>query len=157
MLNILVFKTGEICFGIETIYVKSIKENLTLTDSGHCPDFAKGVVAFEGRKVFVIDVSAKNAEKHCWVDFIVVSCEGSELVVPVDEVIEIFHIFGKDIMPIPAFAEKKISRNIFKGVVRIEDRLILMLDMDKLFNLISVQISANINRKNKKAAKESMI
>ena len=57
--NILVFKIGAVCFGLETAQVKAIVKDIALTDDKNYPDFANGVVEYEGQKIFVVDFGEK--------------------------------------------------------------------------------------------------
>ena len=139
MVNILVMKIGAECFGIETSYVKAVTKNLIWADHEHCPDFASGVVEYEGRKVFVIDLGMK-AERRSWSDFIVVSCKDGEFVMPINEVVDMFQVSEKDIMPIPVFAEKNMSKNFFKGVFSRGNTLVLLLDVGKLLSMKDVLV-----------------
>lgn len=135
MVNVLVFKRGEVWFGIETYWIKAVTKDLTWINNEQCPDFANGVVEYEGRKVFAIDLekkfSCRTNVSLTGVEFIMVSYKGREFAMSVDEVIDIFQVSKKDIMPIPAFAEKNMSKNFFKGVLSINDTLVLLLDVSK--------------------------
>ncbi len=182
MENILVFKIGVTCFGIETAYVKSITKNLGWINDEPFPSFADGNVDYDGRKVLVIDLGRKFVHKtnvalkgtsdsevlpespltpfnkrglcdshllgewggeavrnekaaECHqMKFIVVSFKNDEFVIPIDEIVDIFQVSEKDILSIPAFAVRHISKNIFKGVFTIGDKLVLILDVGKLLN-----------------------
>ena len=57
--NILVFKIGAACFGLETAQVKAVVKDIALTDDKNYPDFANGVVEYEGQKIFVVDFGEK--------------------------------------------------------------------------------------------------
>ncbi|MBI2469927.1 MAG: chemotaxis protein CheW [Planctomycetes bacterium] len=65
-------------------------------------------------------------------EFIVVSFEGHGFVIPIDEVGDIVQVSEKDILPIPVFAVRHMSKNFFKGVFAIGDKLALILDIGKL-------------------------
>jgi len=58
-----VFKIGANCFGIETAYVKSITKNLGWISDEPFPDFASGLVEYNGRKMLVIDLEKKFIHK----------------------------------------------------------------------------------------------
>ena len=171
MENILVFKIGATCFGIETAYVKSIAKNLEWISDEPFPDFASGLVEYNGRRVLVIDLEKKflmktekpfvntlenenppqssffkgglmginvfpdkRINKCRETEFIVVSLEDNEFVIPIDEVVDIFQIPEKDILSIPAFAVRHMPKDFFKGVFsNVDDKLILLLDIRKLF------------------------
>ena len=180
--NILVFKIGVTCFGIETAYVKSITKNLGWINDEPFLDFADGHVDYDGRKVSVIDLEKKFIYKtnvalkgtsgsgvllespqtpfdkgglcdsHLFgkwgeeevrdektdechqIEFIVVSFKNEEFVIPIDEIVDIFQVSEKDILSIPAFVVRHISKNIFKGVFAIGNKLVLILDAGNLLS-----------------------
>jgi chemotaxis signal transduction protein len=169
MINILVFKIMGACFGIETMYVKVVTKNLKRVNSEHYPDFADGVLEYNVRKVFVINMekmffhkanmslrdskeyenqippflkegqwkfpfSGEKIKKCQEVDFIVVSFKVGEFVMPIDEMLDTFQVSEKDILSIPAFAVRHMSKDFFKGVFAIGDKLVLILDVSKLLN-----------------------
>ena len=125
MVNILVFKMGVNCFGIETAHVKSITKNSELVKDKPFPGFADGLVGCDGRKVF----SDKRVNKCREAEFIVASFEGAEFVIPIDEIIDIVPVAEKDISPIPAFALRYMAKNLFRGVFAVGDKLVLILDV----------------------------
>ena len=128
--NILVFKIGINCFGIETAHVKSITKNSERVKDKPFPGFADGLVDHDGRKVF----SDKRVNKCCETEFIVASFEGGEFVIPIDEIIDIFPVGEKDILPIPAFAVRHMAKNFFQGVFDVGEKLVLILDVRKLLH-----------------------
>ena len=130
MVNILVFKIGVTCFGIETAYVKSITKNLEWINDEPFLNFADGHVDYDGRKVFLDNRVNKCRET----EFIVASFEGDEFVIPIDEIIDIFPVAEKDILPIPAFAVRCMAKNFFQGVFAVGEKLVLILDVGGLLN-----------------------
>ena len=133
------FKIGANCFGIETAYVKSVIKNLEWVNSGSFREFADGFVEYNGRKVFVVNLERKfllksDKNKCCQTEFIVVSLEGDEFVMPIDEIIDIFPVAEKDILPIPAFALRYMPKNFFQGVFAVDEKLVLILDVSKLLH-----------------------
>ncbi len=120
----MVFRVEEAYFGLETSYVRAITKNITWTDNG--------AVEYKGQKICVVDFLEKRAEKCREADFVVVSCKGRECVIPVDEVMDIFQVVEKDIVPIPSFAAKAMSRNFYSGVFLLNNIMILLLDVGKL-------------------------
>lgn len=124
------FKIGVNCFGIETAHVKSITKNSERVKDKPFPVFADGLVGYDGRKVF----SDKRINKCRETEFIIASFEGNEFVIPIDEIVDIFQILEKDIMPIPAFAVRHMAKNFFQGVFAVGEKLVLILDVSKLLH-----------------------
>ena len=126
MVNILVFKIGVNCFGIETVHVKSITKNAERVKDKPFPCFADNLVDY----VF----PDKRINKCRETEFIVASFEGDEFVIPIDEIIDIFPVAEKDILPIPAFAVRCMAKNFFQGVFAVGDKLVLIVDVGGLLN-----------------------
>lgn len=121
MANILVFKTGDTCSGIDTSYVRVITKN---------PEWAGNtVVEYDGQKAHVINPFHKREETFHGADFIVVSCKGRNFVMPIGEVVDIYQVMEKDISPIPLLVKKTIPKNLFQGVFCVNDTLVLLLDV----------------------------
>lgn len=57
------FKIGAACFGLEIAQVKAVVKDIALTDDKNYPDFANGVVEYEGQKIFVVDFGEKLFQK----------------------------------------------------------------------------------------------
>ena len=126
MVNILVFKIGVNCFGIETAQVKSITKNAERVKDKLFPSFADGLVDYV--------LPDKRIDKCRETEFIVASFEGDEFVIPIDEIIDIFPVAEKDILPIPAFAVRCMAKNFFQGVFAVGEKLVLILDVGGLLN-----------------------
>ncbi len=124
------FKIGVNCFGIETAHVKSITKNSDRVKDKPFPGFADGLAGYDGRKVF----SDKRVNKCRGTEFIIASFEGDEFVIPIDEIIDIFPVAEKDILPIPAFAVRHMAKNFFQGVFAVGEKLVLILDVGGLLN-----------------------
>ena len=131
MVNILVFEIGKVCFGIETMYVKTVIKHPEWINTEHFPNSTGGIVEYNGQKMVVLNFSDQKLDKNLWNDFIVVSFENSEYILPTEETIDIFQISEKDIAPIPLYVERNLSKNLFKGVFPVDDKLILILDVSK--------------------------
>ena len=126
MVNILVFKIGVNCFGIETAHVKSITKNSERVKDKPFPGFADGLVDYV--------LPDKRIDKCRETEFIVASFDGDEFVIPIDEIIDIFPVAEKDILPIPAFAVRCMAKNFFQGVFAVGEKLVLILDVGGLLN-----------------------
>ncbi len=124
MANILVFKTGDTCSGIDASYVRVITKN---------PEWAgNAVVEYDGRKAHVINPFHKKEETFRNADFVVVSCKDRIFVMPIDEVVDIYQVMEKDISPIPLLVKRTITKNLFQGVFCVNDALVLLLDANTL-------------------------
>ncbi len=142
----LLFRIGATCFGIETTYVKSVAKNLGWVNDKPVPDFADGLVSCGGRTIGVIDLKkqfstkdevreiAEYTDRLQEMECIIVSFGGNEFAIPIDETVDIFQVLEKDIASVPLYAEKGMSKKLFKGVSAIGDKLVLVLDVSRFLN-----------------------
>ena len=137
MINVLVFKTDGFYFGIDTTYVRSVSKNLTVFNDAFSSGTPGRFVEIDGRKTPVVDFLNAGAEKNWLTHSIMVSFSDNEWVIPIDEVIDIFQVAEKDILHIPIFVEKHLSRQLFLGVFNMKDTLILMLDVNRFFSRVN--------------------
>ncbi|HHT9110405.1 MAG TPA: chemotaxis protein CheW [Candidatus Brocadiaceae bacterium] len=144
MINVLVFKTNGFYFGIDTAYVLSVSKNPTVVNDAFSSVPSDRFVEIDGRKTPVVDFLNAGAEKNWLTHFIMVSFSDNEWVIPIDEVIDIFQVAEKDILHIPVFVEKHLSRQLFLGVFSMKDTLILMLDVNRVFSCVNIlQVKTN--------------
>ncbi|MFO0793075.1 MAG: chemotaxis protein CheW [Candidatus Brocadiaceae bacterium] len=134
MINVLVFKINGFYFGIDTTYARSVSKNLTVVNDAFSSGPSDRFVEIDGRKTPVVDFLNTGMEKNWWTHFIMVSFSDNEWAIPIDEVIDILQVAEKDILHIPIFAGKYLSRQLFRGVFNMKDTLIFMLDVNKFFH-----------------------
>lgn len=145
----LLFRIGATCFGIETTYVKSVAKNLGWVNDKPVPDFADGLVSCGGRTIGVIDLKKQfstkgevreiteytgRTDRLQEMECIIVSFGGNEFAIPIDETVDIFQVLEKDIASIPPYAEKGMSKKLFKGVSAVGNELVLVLDVSRFLN-----------------------
>ncbi|MBM4056470.1 MAG: hypothetical protein FJ264_17755 [Planctomycetes bacterium] len=141
MENILVFKIGATCFGIETAYVKTVTKNLEGVYAEPLSGIGVGIAGYDGQKICMFDLEKKffgstdiGLDACHDAEFIVVSFEGNGFAIPIDGTADIVQVSENDILPIPAFAVRYMAKNIFKGVIVLGDKLVLVLNVGRLFN-----------------------
>ena len=100
-------------------------------------DFVKGVVNLRGKVVPVVDLKKKFSinfqENQKEVRFIVVEIEKKIIGFQVDKVKEVISIPLNSIDPTPSIVSG-ISQNYIEGVGRIDGRLIILLNIEKLLS-----------------------
>ncbi|MGQ3683503.1 MAG: chemotaxis protein CheW [Candidatus Loosdrechtia sp.] len=130
MANILVIRVRETWFGIETFYVKAITKNTGWLNNKSPANFTNGITAYNGQNISL--AGFPDESKNCLTaDLVIVSFNGNKYLLQVDEIIDIFQVDEKDILPFPAFAKKHMSKYFFKGVFCIDSKLVLLLDVSK--------------------------
>lgn len=137
IVQMIVFKLGDEEFGADIDQVREIIRKGMVTPIPDSPDFISGVTNVRGEIAVVIDLKNRFflppkkgvEEKH-----IVMSEQDKNLFgLMVDEVIEVLRIPQSEIKTTPGLVTK-IDRVYISGVVTIENRLIIMLDLTKVLS-----------------------
>jgi len=129
------FTLNEEEYAIDAVNVQEIIELTNVTKVPHLPEYLKGVINLRGTIIPVIDMKmklgmkAEGAGKHTCV--IVTEFSGGVMGLIVDLVSDVLHIPAEAVSPAPAFGAK-IRTDFIKGMGKMGDRLVLMLDIDKV-------------------------
>jgi len=135
------FKLSEEVFAINVSQVLNILEMSTITRIPKSPDYLKGVINLRGTVLPVVDLRIKFGlpEKKATVDTSIivlsVDLEGEAVLVGilVDAVREVLELNNQDIAPTPSIGTKYNS-GFIKGMWRMDDKFIMILDIDKVFS-----------------------
>lgn len=146
LLQLVSFKVGTEEFGIDILKVQEIIKMLQITKVPNAPSFVEGVINLRGRIIPVIDLRGRLAIEKKANDnksrIIVVDIHGSIIGFIVDEVNEVLRI-SKKILENPPEMVSQIDTDFITSVAKLEDRLILLLDLDNmLVNNNSKEIAA---------------
>ncbi|MBU0495747.1 MAG: chemotaxis protein CheW [Chloroflexi bacterium] len=137
-IQLVVFWLGDTEFGVPIDQVRRIERLLPITRVPRAPNFLEGVVNIQGDIVPVIDLKKRFAladtpwEKQAR---IVVVALGDQLVgMLVDAVREVMWLSTERIEPAPSLVAD-INDVYLTGVGRLEDRLIILLDLDQVLTV----------------------
>ncbi len=135
------FKLSEEVFAINVSKVINILELSKITRIPKSPEYMKGVINLRGTVLPVVDMRIKFnlPEKENTVDtsIIVLSIDlnGEAVLIGilVDAVREVLELRNQDIFPSPTIGTK-YNTSFIEGMWRIDDKFIMILDIDKIFN-----------------------
>ena len=127
---------GEL-YGVEISKVREINGLMEITAVPKTPTFMKGLINLRGKVLPVIDLRLKfglaEGEYNDRTSIIVIdirSIHGQvHMGIIVDTVSEVISLSGRQIEPPPSFGTQLKSEYI-KGVAKIRDRVIIILDID---------------------------
>ncbi|MFH1624664.1 MAG: chemotaxis protein CheW [Pseudomonadota bacterium] len=138
LLQLVTFNIGGEEFGVDILKVQEINRMLQITRVPRSPDFVEGVINLRGKVVPVIDLrkrfnlEKKKADKQTRI--IVVEVEKKIVGFIVDAVSEVLRIPSSTVeSPPPILAG--IDSEYITGVGKLEDRLLILLDLNKLFTV----------------------
>jgi purine-binding chemotaxis protein CheW len=135
LLQLVSFKVGSEEFGVDILKVQEINKMLKITRVPNAPEFVEGVVNLRGRIIPVIDLRKRlslSAKEHDSKTRIVVVDIGGNIVgFIVDEVNEVLRV-SKDIIENPPELVSKVESDFITSVAKLDDRIIILLDLDNL-------------------------
>ncbi|HZJ85230.1 MAG TPA: chemotaxis protein CheW [Syntrophomonadaceae bacterium] len=138
-LVVFILKQGDqICeYGVPITKVQEIISMATPTKMPQTPDFVEGIINLRGKIIPIIDLKKrfKMGESDLTGDTrsVIVEVEGQTIGIIVDEVSEVLRLQTENIEPPPAVIGG-ITAKYLTGVGKLDDRLLILLDMDRILN-----------------------
>jgi purine-binding chemotaxis protein CheW len=139
--QLVVFALGKEEFGIDISRVREIVRLQNITSVPQSMDFVEGIVNLRGQIVPIVDlckrflVADRSEASETERRIIVVHMSGQNIGVLVDGVSEILRIPDESIEPTPPIVASGISSDFIRGVAKVEGRLIIVLDLDRIFSV----------------------
>ena len=135
-LQLVTFRLGDEEFGIDIKTVQEINRMMSITKMPNSPAHVEGVVDLRGKVIPVVSLRKKlgfrEIERDKATRIMVVEIEGRVLGFIVDSVSEVLRIDDARVEPAPAVTGTADSAHI-EGVINLEDRILLLLDLKILF------------------------
>ena len=139
--QLVVFGLGKEEFGIDISRVREIVRLQNITAIPQSMDFVEGIVNLRGQIVPIVDLCKRfdmvgaGAMEEASRRIIVVNMEDQNIGILVDGVSEILRIPDEAIEATPPIVAGGIDSEFIRGVAKVENRLIIVLDLDKIFSL----------------------
>ncbi len=137
ILQLVSFKLGEEEFAVDILKVQEINKTLQITKVPNTPKSFEGIVNLRGKVIPVVDLRQKMGMPHKEEDqntrIIVVELVERTIGFIVDQVKEVLRI-PKSITEPPPRMVSNTNTNMFTSVAKLENRLIILLDLEQLFS-----------------------
>ncbi|MGB8712108.1 MAG: chemotaxis protein CheW [Onishia taeanensis] len=131
----LVFSLGDEEYAIDILKVQEIRGYENVTRIANAPDFIKGVTNLRGVIVPIVDLRIKfhleNVEYGGQTVVIVVNVGERIVGIVVDGVSDVMTLTPEQIKPAPEFGVT-LSSDYLSGLGSLEDRMLVLVDIDKL-------------------------
>ncbi len=131
------FLIGSEVYGVEVLRVQEIIGMTRVTQVPNSMHFMKGVINLRGTVVPVVDMRLRfTMEEKDYDNFtviLIVEVKGTMIGMIVDSVSDVVNIPVKDIQDTPHFSAS-IRTDYIKGIGRIEEDLVIVLDVDKILS-----------------------
>jgi purine-binding chemotaxis protein CheW len=152
----LVFTARDQEFGIQAMRIREISAMVDITTVPRAPAYIEGILNLRGRLVSVINFRRKFGFETKLVDedtrIIIVEHIGFPIGIMVDGVEEVIRIPDENVQQIPEAAVTLASEEYLTGVGMLDDRLVVLLDVDRLLSRTEVSEVEATRRSNGKAA-----
>jgi purine-binding chemotaxis protein CheW len=134
------FCLGNEEFGADVALVREITKVADISHIPDAPSFIKGVINLRGQIVAVIDLARQFGLGQWDKDpdgarIMVTEVQEQTIGILVDNVLEVLKIPEENIEPAPELIRAKLGNDYIKGVGKLEDRLIIILDLEKVLAL----------------------
>ena len=135
LLQLVSFKMGNEEFGVDILKVQEINRMLEVTHVPNSPPYVEGVINLRGKVIPVINLrqrlglESKKWDKHTRI--IVMELSGKTVGFVVDAVSEVLRI-PKSVTEPPPAMDNEANTDYIMAVGKLEDRLLTLLDLDKV-------------------------
>ena len=137
LLQFVIFSIGEEEFGVEILKVREIIRMLEITRVPRAPEFVEGVINLRGSVIPILDLRkrfglvSKDNDKDTRI--VVINIHNMTVGFIVDSVSQVLRIPANTVEPPPPVVAGLDSEYI-EGVGKLEDRLLILLDLDRLLS-----------------------
>ena len=137
LLQLVTFRLGEEEFGVKILVVNEIIRLVQITQVPNAPSFIEGVINLRGKVIPIIDLrrrfglAPKAHDKNTRI--IVIEINNIIVGFVVDAVSEVLRIPASTVEPPPPVVAG-VDSDYISGVGKLQDRLLIMLDLDKLLS-----------------------
>jgi len=137
-LQLVVFSLGREEFAVEVTQVREIMRMEEITRMPKSPHFVEGIINLRGQIIAVVELAKRLnleiGEKSSDTRIIVVEAEDIKVGMIVDAVSEVLRVSADAVEPSPTLAID-VSAAYLQGVVKQDNRLIILLDLTKVLSL----------------------
>lgn len=152
----IVFHVGDEEFGVPIEAIQEIVRMGQITPIPDSPEFVQGLINVRGEIVAVINLMARfflkgetNEPKH----IVITRQEENLFGLMVDEVTEVLRIPKSEVKPPPKLIAT-VREEYVNGVITVENRLILLLDLPRVLSMEELERLSEITRQHAGEAKE---
>jgi purine-binding chemotaxis protein CheW len=135
IMQLVTFKLGNEEYAVDILKVQEINRMKEITRVPNTPAYVEGVINLRGKVIPVVNLRSKfsleDRENDIQSRIMIMDIQGITMGLVVDAVSEVLRIPSNIVEPTPPMASN-ISTEYIKGIAKLEDRLIILLDMEML-------------------------
>jgi purine-binding chemotaxis protein CheW len=135
ILQLVTFNLGNEEYAVDILKVQEINRMKEITRVPNSPQYVEGVINLRGKVIPVANLRSrfgleeKENDEHSRI--MIMDIQGITMGLVVDAVSEVLRIPLETVEPTPPMASN-ISSEFIKGIAKLDERLIILLDMDRL-------------------------
>ena len=144
LIQLVSFKVGEEEFGVDILKVQEIRGYEPPTRIANAPNFIKGVVNLRGTIVPIVDMRLKftcsKAEYNSFTVVIILNLHHRIVGIVVDSVSDVMELPAENLKAAPD-VESVIGSDSVLGLGSIGDRMLILLDIEKLMSGVDMELA----------------
>jgi len=137
-IQLVVFSLGREEFAVEVTQVREIMRMEEITRMPKTPQFVEGIINLRGQIIAVVELAKRlnleSGSRSGETRIIVVEAEDIKVGMIVDSVSEVLRVNADAVEPSPTLTTD-VSAAYLQGVVKQDNRLIILLDLTKVLSL----------------------
>lgn len=147
LIQLVTFSIGVEEFGVDIIQVKEIIRTMEITKVPRAQEFVEGVINLRGKVIPIINLRRrfslppKEYDNHTRI--IVIEMSNMTVGFVVDSVSEVLRIPANTVEPPPPVVAG-LESDYISGVGKLHDRLLILLDLDKLLSGADLEALAQL-------------
>ncbi len=135
LLQLVTFTLAQEEYAVDILKVQEINRMKEITRVPNAPYYVEGVINLRGKVIPVVSLrkmfGLPEEEDRSKQKIMIMDIQGVTIGVVVDTVSEVLRI-SKDIVEPPPSMTYSVSTEFISGIAKLQDRLIILLDMDRL-------------------------
>lgn len=149
LIQLVDFRIGNEEYGVDVSLVREITRVADISRIPEAPSFIRGVTNLGGQILAVIDLAGQfglgsRDKLPESARIMVTEVRGQTVGMLVDEVPEVLKIPEENIEPAPELLRARLGKDYIKGIGRVGNRLIMLLDLEKVLAIQEVEEVARV-------------
>jgi purine-binding chemotaxis protein CheW len=148
LIQLVSFNLAQEEYGVDVLKVREIIRMPTITRVPNTPQYVEGVINLRGKVIPIINMrkrfSLADAEYDKQTRIMVMDVGGELMGFIVDAVSEVIRISSSEIQPSPAVVSSGIDQECIAGVINQTERLLVLLELEKMFTQDERQLFKNL-------------
>ena len=124
-------------YGVEVLKVREIIRMPSITHMPNTPHYIDGIINLRGKVIPIVSMRKKFGlmvtENSSHTRIMIMDISGELMGFIVDAVSEVIRISGSEIQPSPSVAAGGLDQDCIAGVINLSERLLVLLDLDRMF------------------------